>query len=344
MFMCVVKNTTKIAAIAAVLFTSANARATWVVTETYYAPQTPPLNNLIINNLGVPVYPVPGLNLMANNLVNPDSTMAPLDPDVWSAFPWTALDPTDRTSNSQRALKLNTATHPNYGATAFQKEGLRVGMHLNTHGPASFPGNVPYQSLQYRVDFANRNVWNTSHLLCMSGTMNIATSYSGGSVNQVGMAMNFVDPADNPQQEDRAFYLGVGMFDSRSNWAPQDGLQLDTDPNSGNDPIVLSFAQTQGQNNSVYTSPIPGYGNLLEPYRWGAVSPGDKDRGFCISPAQFTRMLTDINQRFGLGYSTNPANYQLRFALVGPEIFTGTGRGHIGMNVSSLWIYRRADL
>ena len=131
------------------------------------------------------------------------------------------------------------------------------------------------------------------------------------------------------------------MFDSRPDWTVADMLLIDTDINSGRKPIVITHLQTQNQNQSIYSQPVPGYSNRLEPFLKGSVSPGDKDRGFCISRTQFDRMLTDINMRYDLGYSTTAANYVLKYALVGPKIYTGNGRGHIGMNVSTLWIYRR---
>ena len=41
-------------------------------------------------------------------------------------------------------------------------------------------------------------------------------------------------------------------------------LIMDGDPNNLSWPIVITHLQTQGQETSVYSSPVPGYGNLLE--------------------------------------------------------------------------------
>lgn len=323
----------------ALLLTAAVDAAAWTNTEYYYTPQTADLTKLIVNNPGyLSAAPQPGLNLLANNILNVSSgaSFAWLSPNTWSGATWTALDPVDRSANSQRAIKAATETIPGYGSTIVQRSGTSVGMHLNTFGSASFPGGAQHHSLQYRVDL-NRVVWTRQDLLCVSGTMNLASSYTGGGVNQAMITLYFENQANTAQ----GFHVNAMMFDSRPGWTVADALLIDTDINSAYKPIVITHLQTQNQNQSVYSAPIPGYGNLLEPFRKGSVSPGNKDRGFCISPTQFNRMLTDINTRYGLGFSTVASNYMLRYALVGPEIYTGSGRSHIGMNVSSLWVYRR---
>lgn len=311
----------------------------WTNTEFYYTPQTPDLSRLIVNNPGyLSAAPVPGLNLLANNFleVSAGATFAWLSPNTWSGVTWTGLDPVDRSTASQRAAKAASDPMPGYGSTVFQRSGTAVGMHLNTFGPTSFPGGAPHHSLQYRVDL-DRVVWTKPDLLCVSGTMNLASSYTAGSVNQAMITLYFQNQANATQ----GFHVNAMMFDSRASWNAVDTLLIDTDINSARKPIVITHLQTQNQNQSVYSSPVPGYGNPLEPFRKGSVAPGNKDRGFCISPAQFNRMISDINTRYALGYSTTASNYVLKYVLVGPEIYTGSGRGHIGMNVSSFWVYRR---
>ncbi len=326
-------------AVSALMMTATVDVNAWTNTEIYYSPMTPDLTKLIVNN---PDYlstaPALGLNLLANNILNVGSgaAFAWLSPNVWSGVTWTALDPVDRTANSQRAIKAATETAPGYGSTIFQRSGTAVGMHLNTFGPVSFPGGAPHHSLQYRVDLS-RVVWTKPDLLCVSGTMNLASSYTAGAVNQAMITLYF----ENQMNTAHGFHVNAMMFDSRPDWTVADTLLMDTDINSARKPIVITHLQTQNQNQSIYSAPVPGYGNLLEPFRKGNVSPGNKDRGFCISPVQFNRMLTDINTKYSLGFSTVASNYVLRYALVGPEIYSGNGRGHIGMNVDSFWVYRR---
>lgn len=326
-------------AVSALLLTATAEAGAWTNTEIYYSPQTPDLTKLIVNNPGyLSAAPAPGLNLLANSIldVGGGATFAWLSPNTWSGVAWTALDPVDRTANSQRAVKAAAESVPGYGSTLFQRSGAAVGMHLNTFGPTSFPGGAQHHSLQYRVDL-DRVVWTRADLLCVSGTMNLASSYTAGSVNQAMITLYFQNQSNAAQ----GFHVNAMMFDSRPDWNVADMLLIDTDINSAHKPIVITHLQTQNQNQSVYSSPIPGYGNLLEPFRKGGVSPGNKDRGFCISPTQFNRMLTDINAKYGLGFSTVASNYVLKYALVGPEIYSGSGRGHIGMNIGSLWVYRR---
>lgn len=326
-----------IAAAIVSLCVSAEAGA-WTNTEYYYTPQTPDLSRIVVNNIGY-LYPAmqPGLNLMSNSFldVNAGATFAALSPSIWSGAAWTGLSAAD-----QRAAKWPWETNPSYGATIFQRSGTAVGMHLNTYGPASFPGNAPLVSLQYQTPL-DRVVWHKSDLLCVSGTMNVASSYTTGAVNQAMITLFFDAPAKSGVHPRQAFHVNAMMFDSRPTWPANDLLIMDNDPNNLSWPIVITHLQTQGQNASVYSSPVPGYGNLLEPFRKGSVSPGNKDRGFCISPTQFARMISDINNAYHLNYTTNASEYVLRYALTGPEISITGGRGHIGMSVSSFWVYRR---
>ena len=331
-----------ITAAVALLSLSAEAGA-WTNTEFYYTPQTPDLSRIVVNNVGY-LSPAmqPGLNLMANSFldVNAGATFAWLSPNTWSGVTWTGLDPVDRSSASQRAAKSATESVPGYGGTMFQGNGTAVGMHLNTYGPAAFPANAQLQSLQYQVQL-DRVVWNTSDLLCASGSMNVASAYTSGGVAQAMITLFFDAPPKPNVHPRQAFHVNAMMFDSRPTWVASDLLMMDSDPNNLSWPIVITHLQTQGQDTSVYSSPVPGYGNLLEPFRKGSVSPGNKDRGFCISTTQFARMISDINAKYHLGYTTNASEYVLRHALVGPETSTVGGRGRIGMNVGSFWVYRR---
>lgn len=311
--------------------------AAWTNTEFYYTPQIPNLQTIIVNNPGfLSRNPTPGLNLLANSIVNTNSTMQPISPNVWSGYPWTGLDPVDRTENSQRALMLQSSQQPGYGSTIFQKDWYSVGMHLNTFEIPTLPGGQVLTSLQYRVD-VDQPIWNTNDFLCMSGTMNIPTSYTEGAVNQVMMTMFF-----NDRTIDKSVVLNVMMFDSRYDWQVKDYMITDTDKAGANPPIAISHMQSQGQDNSRYSIPIPGYGNPLAAFERGSTIPGNRDRGFCIGIENFRNIINDARAlQPSMGFSANPAAYDLKIALVGPETNISGGRGHIGMSVSSLWIYRR---
>ncbi|NJM32420.1 MAG: hypothetical protein HC848_05530 [Limnobacter sp.] len=126
----------------------------------------------------------------------------------------------------------------------------------------------------------NLVVWNKPDLLCASGIVNLASSYSAGAVNQAMITLLFVNHA-NPEQ---AFHVNVMMFDSRSSYSVADTLLVDTDINGARKPIVITHLQTQNQQQSSYSSPIPGYGNLLEPFRKGSVSPGNEGSWFLYQP------------------------------------------------------------
>jgi hypothetical protein len=220
------------------------------------------------------------------------------------------------------------------GSTIFQVDGQKVGMHLNTFGVA-LPTVYTAESLQYWIGFPNggKTLWDKEDLLCMSGQVDIASSYSAGSVNQVMMTMGFSEPSG------KHFWLNVMMFDARSGYWVKDWCHWDQQDT--HTAIIISHAQSQAGNpNVIYTSSVPGYGNPLTPAATGSPSYGHRDYGFCISKAQFLRAITDINAKYGAGFSTNPLSYKLALALVGPEIENSHGHGHAGMTVSSMWIYR----
>lgn len=303
------------------------------ISEFYYTPQNGSLQNLVVNNANNPPPMNGSPQLVANNIVGAGHSFQYLSPDVWSGHPWTGLNTTDRSPYAQRALGPSGTT-PSYGSTLFQVDGARVGMHLNTFG-VTLPTGYSATSLQYFIGFPNggKTLWDRDDLLCMSGQADIASSYSAGSVNQVMMTMGFSESSG------KHFWLNVMMFDSRSGYQVRDWIHWDQQDT--NTAIVISHSQSQaGHPNVVYTSSVPGYGNPLTPAATGSPISGLRDYGFCISKAQFLRAIADINGRYGTQFSTNPLAYKLTIALVGPEIETSLGRGHAGMTVSSMWVYR----
>ncbi|MBL8511220.1 MAG: hypothetical protein JNM52_06205 [Betaproteobacteria bacterium] len=327
------------------------------ITEFYYVPQIPSFSNIRINNPYNPADPNnPNFyqntfqangtpQLMANNIVvtSQNYQFLPLSPTVWSGSQWTGLEPADRTNNSQQAVGV-VGSSPNYGSTVFQKDGYKVGMHLNTFAQSASAPNLPTKysaaSLQYAIGFSpGPQVWLSDDLLCMSGQANIATSYSAGSVNQVVFTMRFTDPATVNK-----FFLNVTMYDSRPGFPIRDIVIVDQQDTGR--PIVISFTQSQSNPNPnvIYTSSIPGYGNPLTPALVGSFLSGNRDYGYCMSKAQFLRALNDINvlnaARMKPLLSTDPTRYRLDLALIGPEIETTNGRGHVGMSVNQLYVYR----
>jgi hypothetical protein len=318
---------------ATICFLAAQPAFSQTISEFYYTPQNGSLQNLVVNNANNPPPMNGSLQLVANNIVGAGYAFQYLSPDVWSGYPWTGLNTTDRSPYAQRALgPIGTA--PSYGSTIFQVDGQKVGMHLNTFGMA-LPTGYTAASLQYFIGFPNggKMLWDRDDLLCMSGQVDIASSYSAGSVNQVMMTMGFSESSG------KHFWLNVMMYDSRPDYQVRDSSHWDQQDT--NTAIIISHAQGQAGNpNVIYTSPVPGYGNPLTPAATGSPISGTRDYGFCISKAQFQRAIADINARFGAGFTTNPLSYKLTIALVGPEIETSLGRGHAGMTVSSMWVYR----
>ncbi|MBL8511219.1 MAG: hypothetical protein JNM52_06200 [Betaproteobacteria bacterium] len=327
------------------------------ITEFYYLSQVPSFSNLIINNHYNPADPNnPNVvqstfqangtpQLMANNIAvtSHNYQFLPLSPTVWSGAQWTGLEPTDRTSNSQRGLGV-IGSLPTYGATAFQIDGYKVGMHLNTFAPDANSPTLPTKysaaSLQYAIGFSPQpQIWLRDDLLCMSGQANIASSYSAGSVNQVIFTMLFFNSMDQ-----QSFFLNVILYDSRAGLPIRDVVHLDTQGTGL--AIVISYAQSQTYSNPnvIYTSSVPGYGNLLTPAYTGSFLSGNRDYGFCISKPQFQRILNDINVLNAASMrpllSADLTRYRLHVALIGPEIETTNGRGRVGMSVNQMYVYR----
>ncbi|AXI02239.1 hypothetical protein [Aquirhabdus parva] len=332
------------------------------ITEFYYTPQIPNFDKIRVNN---PFYlsnsNIDNINfventtkldntlqLIANNIVvkSKNYMFEPLSPDTWSGYQWTGLEPLDRTSMSQQGLGI-AGSLPSYGQSLFQKNNSQVGIQLNTFPPdqntLDLPTKYTAASMQYFIGFTpSKKIWLKSDLLCMSGKLNLASSYSAGSVNQVMMTMRFYDTIST-----KGFFLNVMLYDSRAYYEVKDIIHIDQQ-DTGN-PIIISHAQNQSSlnHNVLYTSPIIGYANPLTPVSTGALQSGSRDYGFCISAEQFSSALGAINLSFtskGLPqsslFSTDKSRYVLEFALVGPEIETSGGRGRLGMTINELWIYR----
>lgn len=330
---------------AAIIFSTSSAGA-WNIAEFYYTldsttiePIAPGYNPVLIHT-GPISRPSNGrayfnaVNI-ANNSVG--STFMQFSPDIWSGAQWTGLEPNDRSSQAQAGLSYNGA-FPSYGNNVFQIDGGRVGMFLNTYNLA--PPNPYLTSAQQFQRFFTpaRRIWNqgdTTSSLCVNGQIDLH-SWEGGS-SQAMMTFG-IDEVGT----DRFFFLNIMMLDTNPNNTMSEGVMNDNPLDTGA-PIAHTFFQSQNASNllSRYSSPISGYGQILEAYtktpsKSASMTPSPKHYGACIDRSQFSRILQDIRVSRPQ-FSGDPSAYGISAAHWGPEI---AGPGIVGMSIHAANIFR----
>jgi hypothetical protein len=308
------------------------------ISEFLYQPSSPSFPVVVE---GQAPYPAPPVWLHSANAVGVGYTWQAFPASSWTGQPWTGLAATDP-NYQQQATVANGAAGPGLGATTFQINGQSVGMHLNTFG-MTFARPYTNAALQFAVRHNNPWLWtgaNASRLLCMSGLVNIATSYSAGSTNQA-LATFFTRSSEYGQ-----LVFNALMFEQNPTVpGMQDQMHLDNAADTGL-AIAISYMRTQSTPAGLYTSTVPGYGAPLLEYSTGTPPGAQRHFGFCISPTQFAKAITDANTRLASAIpprptiSTNLSSYFLETSIVSPEIESANGRGHLGMTLDAMYVYR----
>jgi len=340
-----VKHLKIVIASALVSLCASNASA-WNIAEFYYTmdPSTiEPIStgyNPILMHTGPVSFPSNGKAFFnAANIANTavGSTFTQFSPNVWSGYAWTGLDPADRSTQSQSGLGYN-GNIPSYGNNVFQLDAGRVGMFLNTYNLT--PPNPALTSSQQFVRFftPKRTIWtqnDTTSQLCVNGYIDLHSWE--GSKSQALMTFAFDELGTN-----RFFFLNIMMLDTTPSNTMTESVLIDKTTDTGA-PIAITFFQSQNSPNllSRYSSPISGYGALLEGYtkvpsKAASYSSSPKHWGACIDRTQFANMLQDVRQKRPL-FSADPSAYGLSSALWGPEI---EGPGIVGMSIYATNVFR----
>ncbi|WP_434339160.1 hypothetical protein [Motilimonas cestriensis] len=305
------------------------------ITRYHYSPLETNIENIIINNADNPPPTNGRPYAIVNNIVpRGGKEMRLLQPSHWDASIWTGFSELGYSNFLQKAL-ANVSQEAEFGSTAVQMSHTSMGLHLNTFN-TDLPTIYTATSLQYFVGFpGGKKVWYPAEKLCVSGEAKIETSYSEGSVNQAMYTLHFSN------DKNQAVFLNVMLFDSRENYSMKDIVHWDAQDT--NTAIVISHAQKQFQKNPnvKYTSTIDEFGIPLLPATAGTAPKIMSGYAFCMTQAQFKLAIADVNSQHGLDYDVTPDKWKMNFALIGPEINTQTGDGHMGMTVKNFWVYNK---
>ena len=289
---------------------------------------------MVINNSDTIIAANELPHILVNNFVNKNQGEVMKSFSTWDPGQWTSLMGAAR--NYGFATSSNAGV--GYGATAVQSKAHKVGMHLNTYGK-TFPGNYTGTSLQYAVRFNNHNLWNTrpNDDLCIVLSTDIYSSWSSGSTNQALATFIFND------HDSHSFFFNFVLYEmNRQKNSSSDFVKGDEqDTNSS---IVISYVDGPG-GTSTYSSAMPN--TSTTPYSHARkhtsnVPQGSELYAACISPSQIAEAVKEIKSKRPTYYANlNVSDLRLDTALVGPEIETTKGRGHIGMKVNEMWVVRR---
>ncbi len=318
----------------------------WNAGEIYYSMDASTVNqispgyNPVLIHDGSAVLPSNGKSFFAAvNIANysAGSNFVQFSPNIWSAAQWTGLEPVDRSIQSQIGLGYG-GNLPSYGNNVFQLDSGKVGMFLNTYGLQRPKPEILSSAMQFSRNFVPSKVVWTPHdndsRLCVNGLVDLHSWQ--GSMSQAMVTMGFEELGSN-----RFFFFNVMMLDTNPFNHMIESVIGDNPADTGA-PIAISFFQSQPTASlSRYTSPIPEYGAILEPYqklsyKSAGNTPAPKNYGFCISSAQFSNVLQDIRAARPQ-YSSNPSDYRLSLTLFGPEI---AGEGTVGMSIYAANVYR----
>jgi len=304
-------------------------------TEYLYYPKPFTLNNgnVVINNSDTFLVANELPHIIVNNFVNKNQGEVMKSFSTWDPGTWTSL----WGATSNYGFATSSYAGVGYGATAVQSKAHKVGMHLNTYGK-TLPGGYTGTSLQYAVRFNNHDLWNTrpNDDLCIVLSTDIYSSYSHGATNQALATFIFND------HDSHSFYFNFVLYEMNRKHNSSDYIKIDEQDTYGS--IVISYVDSTG-GTSKYSSAMPGTNTT--PYSHASkytsnVPEGNELYAACISRSQIDMAVADLKSDREEYYANlNVSDLRLDTALVGPEINTVQGKGHIGMKVNEMWVVRR---
>jgi hypothetical protein len=216
-----------------------------------------------------------------------------------------------------------------YRSSAVQMTNTIVGAMVNTD---TIPGGSAYS-----YDLANAQVqysWNASDNLkpWAYATSNFNFSFylqvpdahfTGGAVGYV-YASFLVDDGNNHQ-----LWLQPQVYDVRG--VNSNGIHEFVGYDKG---TATVYANTLFGAGTRYCTPTsgssPSTGTTWSGWRWYSES---------ISRAQLLNAVNDANSKYGVGLSTNPANYTLTFISIQDEIAWPTGGGWLAFSAKKIRAY-----
>lgn len=266
-------------------------------------------------------------------------------PNYWSAVNFTGLDPVDRSASSQSG-HAQFGTLPDYGQTAFQLDGQKVGLFLNTEGLQRPNLGIYSSALQLSKTFWTNapspwNGVNQDDRFCIN--LNVDLHSWAGPMVQAGIAVQF-HQKNVPGQYIHFVY---SMLDTNPANTKREFVMIDNANDSGM-PIVHTYFQSQSSVDPdiKMSSPPPDYGVLLEAYtkestRYPSTISNPKPYAVCTSYSQFQYVLSKVREQRP-AFSANPEDFSFNGIVMGVEIDTQntSQMNFIGVSVHDMNVYR----
>jgi hypothetical protein len=250
----------------------------------------------------------------------------------WRIGDFTAFFPQGMVVDFQRAVD---GSPTGYGSTAAQMQGTTSAFHINSFTAPD--GGSPHKAAQ--VNYA----WPTTedsavHPWTASTYGDTATLYfdfeaavpsswtGGGSINYAGPVTLFTNADDGTQLK-----LTMGLYDHRGESQFVEQVQWDEPTKTAT--VFSHYGATR------YTTTPPGSAGTTDQTwsEWRLFS-------HSINREQLQIAITDLNELFESGLSTNPDDYQLSVFGVGPEMFVQNGTvGNMAMKVRNVRTYTRRN-
>lgn len=218
-----------------------------------------------------------------------------------------------------------------YGSSAVQMTDTAVGAQVNTFtipGGSSYNNNLANAQVQYKWDAAdNLTPWAyTTSNFNFSFYLEVPNSYfTGGAVGYVVSSILVTD------QNNHSLWIQASAYDNRgvgsSGIHEYIGFDSGTDTafaDSFYDPNKTTRYLSESANSNSST------GSTWSGLRW---------YGYSINRTQLLNAVNDANSKYGIGLSTNPANYTLRFISIQDEIAWPTGNGWLPFGADQIWAY-----
>lgn len=246
----------------------------------------------------------------------------------WTVGNFTGFFPQGMVVDFQRAVDGSSA---GYGSTAVQMQGTTTAFHINSYrAPAGLPPRK-MAGLQYAWSTNSAKAscpWN-AELFGESATLRFdyeaavpTSSTQEGSTNSSCLSLLIVNRINQTQ-----VWLTMGLYDSRGRSAFNEGVHWNEGADS---PTIASY-----YGGTRYSTTLPGSSesDVLPWAEWRTFS-------HIVSRSQLQQALSDINEEFGIQFSTDPDLYQLRQFAISAELVAPTGmNGLLAMKVRNIEIH-----
>jgi hypothetical protein len=218
-----------------------------------------------------------------------------------------------------------------YGSAAVQMTDTAVGAQVNTFtipGGSSYNNNLANAQVQYKWSAAdNLTPWaySTSNFN-FSFYLEVPSSYFTGGA--VGYVMSSILVSD---ENNHSLWIQASAYDVRGVGSSGIHEYIGFDPGTDTafadsfyDPNKTTRYLSESANSNSST------GSTWSGLRW---------YGYSINRTQLLNAINDANSKYGIGLSTNPANYTLRFISIQDEIAWPSGNGWLPFGADQIWAY-----